>query len=331
MDNRRLEVPERLGRREKKVFVMKDLISIVTPCFNEEDNILELYTRISAAIAPITRYDFEIIVIDNASTDNSVQMLKHLAEKDRRLKVIVNTRNFGHIRSPYWGLMQASGAAAIYLASDLQDPPEKIPEFIDRWEKGWKLVFATKPVSKTNPFMHWARRLYYKLLDRISDVPLVRDSTGFGLYDRDVLTHLKRINDPYPYIRGLVSELGYPISTIEFVQPRRTKGISKNNFYTLYDIAMLGIISHSVMPLRVAGMVGFCLAFSSFFASIFYLIYKIFNWYSFPVGQAPLVILTTFFFGVLFIILGIIGEYIGSIHLYLKNRPIVVEKERINF
>lgn len=310
---------------------MKDLISIVTPCFNEEDNILELYTRISAAIAPITRYDFEIIVIDNASTDNSVQMLKHLAEKDRRLKVIVNTRNFGHIRSPYWGLMQASGAAAIYLASDLQDPPEKIPEFIDRWEKGWKLVFATKPVSKTNPFMHWARRLYYKLLDRISDVPLVRDSTGFGLYDRDVLTHLKRINDPYPYIRGLVSELGYPISTIEFVQPRRTKGISKNNFYTLYDIAMLGIISHSVMPLRLAGMVGFCLAFGSFFASIFYLIYKILNWYSFPVGQAPLVILTTFFFGVLFIILGIIGEYIGSIHLYLKNRPIVVEKERINF
>lgn len=324
-------MPDGLGRREKKVFVMKDLISIVTPCFNEEDNILELYTRISAAIAPITQYDFEIIVIDNASTDNSVQMLKHLAEKDRRLKVIVNTRNFGHIRSPYWGLMQASGAAAIYLASDLQDPPEKIPEFIDRWEKGWKLVFATKPVSKTNPFMHWMRRLYYKLLDRISDVPLVRDSTGFGLYDRDVLTHLKRINDPYPYIRGLVSELGYPISTIEFVQPRRTKGISKNNFYTLYDIAMLGIISHSVMPLRIAGMVGFCLAISSFFASIFYLIYKILNWYSFPVGQAPLVILTTFFFGVLFIILGIIGEYIGSIHLHLKNRPIVVEKERINF
>jgi len=310
---------------------MKALISIVTPCFNEESNVQELYTRVCAAIAPYPQYDFEIIAIDNASTDNTVALLKSLASADSRLKIIVNTRNFGHIRSPYWGLMQASGAAAIYLASDLQDPPEKIPQFIEQWEKGWKLVFATKPVSETNRFTHSLRRLYYKLLDSISEVPIVKDSTGFGLYDRIVLNHLKQINDPYPYVRGLVSELGYPIATIEFTQPRRARGISKNNIYTLYDIAMLGIISHSVLPLRIAGMIGFGLAASSFLASIFYFIYKLLNWNSFPLGLAPLVILSTFFFGVLFVFLGIIGEYIGSIHLHLKNRPVVVEKERINF
>jgi glycosyltransferase involved in cell wall biosynthesis len=310
---------------------MKALISIVTPCFNEESNVQELYLRVCAAIAPYPQYDFEIIAIDNASTDNTVALLKALALADSRLKIIVNTRNFGHIRSPYWGLMQASGAAAIYLASDLQDPPEKIPHFIEQWEKGWKLVFATKPVSETNRFIHGLRRLYYKLLDSISEVPIVKDSTGFGLYDRIVLNHLKQINDPYPYVRGLVSELGYPIATIEFTQPRRARGISKNNIYTLYDIAMLGIISHSVLPLRIAGMIGFGLAAGSFLASIFYFIYKLLNWNSFPLGLAPLVILSTFFFGVLFVFLGIIGEYIGSIHLHLKNRPVVVEKERINF
>lgn len=311
---------------------MKTLLSIVTPCFNEEHNVEELYARICAAIAPLTSsYDFEIIAIDNASTDNTVNVLKGLALKDTRLKIIVNNRNFGHIRSPYWGLMQATGVAAIYLASDLQDPPEKIPQFIEHWEKGWKLVFATKPVSETNPFVHRLRRLYYQLLDSISEVPIVKDSTGFGLYDRVVLNHLKQINDPYPYVRGLVSELGYPIAIVEFTQPRRARGISKNNVYTLYDIAMLGIISHSVLPLRLAGMIGFGLAAGSFFASIFYFIYKLLNWNSFAVGMAPLVILTTFFFGMLFLFLGIIGEYIGSIHLHLKNRPVVVEKERINF
>jgi glycosyltransferase involved in cell wall biosynthesis len=310
---------------------MKALISIVTPCFNEESNVQELYSRVCTAIAPYPQYDFEIIAIDNASTDNTVALLKSLASADSRLKIIVNTRNFGHIRSPYWGLMQASGAAVIYLASDLQDPPEKIPQFIEQWEKGWKLVFATKPVSETNRFIHGLRRLYYKLLNSISEVPIVKDSTGFGLYDRIVLNHLKQINDPYPYVRGLVSELGYPIATIEFTQPRRARGISKNNVYTLYDIAMLGIISHSVLPLRIAGMIGFALATGSFLASIFYLVYKLLNWNSFPLGLAPLVILSTFFFGVLFVFLGIIGEYIGSIHLHLKNRPIVVEKERINF
>ena len=310
---------------------MKTLLSIVTPCYNEEENIPELYTRICAAISHFTQYDFEIIAIDNASTDNTVSVLKALALKDKRLKIIVNTRNFGHIRSPYWGIMQSSGAATIYLASDLQDPPEHIPQFIERWEKGWKVVLATKPVSQTNALMHSLRRMYYHLLDGISEVPIVKDSTGFGLYDRVVLDHFRQINDPYPYMRGLVCELGYPIATIEFNQPRRGRGLSKNNFYTLYDIAMLGIVSHSILPLRIAGMIGFGLASLSFLVSVFYLVYKLINWNSFPLGMAPLVILSTFLFGMLFVFLGIVGEYIGSIHMYLKNRPIVVEKERINF
>lgn len=310
---------------------MKKLLSIVTPCFNEEDNIKELYLRICSAIEPYSDYDFEIIAIDNASTDSTVEVLKELAYNDKRLKIIVNTRNFGHIRSPYWGILQSKGDATIYLASDLQDPPEYISKFIEKWELGWKVVFAIKPISQTNQLMHGLRRLYYKLLDSISEVPIVKDSTGFGIYDRVVIDHIKKINDPYPYLRGMIAELGYPISTIEFNQPRRSRGISKNNFYTLYDIAMLGIISHSVLPLRIAGMIGFSIATFSFLVSIFYFIYKLLNWNSFPLGLAPLVIFSTFLFGMLFVFLGIIGEYIGSIHLYLKNRPIVIEKERVNF
>lgn len=310
---------------------MKTLLSIVTPCYNEAENIAELYARICAAIESFDRYDFEIIAIDNASTDSTVDILKALARKDDRLKIIVNTRNFGHIRSPYWGMMQSSGAATIYLASDLQDPPEHIPKFIASWEKGWKVVLATKPVSQTNALMHTLRRMYYRVLDSISEVPIIKDSTGFGLYDRVVLEYFRQINDPYPYVRGLVCELGYPIATIEFNQPRRGRGLSKNNFYTLYDIAMLGIISHSILPLRMAGMIGFGLATVSFLVSIFYFVYKLVYWDSFPLGLAPLVIFTTFLFGMLFVFLGIVGEYIGSIHLHLKNRPVVVEKERVNF
>ena len=310
---------------------MKRLISIVTPCFNEEENITELYTRICRAIASLKTYDFEIIAIDNASSDGTQDKLKELCKIDSRLKVIINTRNFGHIRSPYWGMIQSQGAATIYLASDLQDPPEYIPQFIKQWEKGWKVVLGTKPVSQTNFFMHNLRKVYYRMLDRISDVPLVKDSTGFGIYDKVVIDHFRSIGDPYPYVRGLVCELGYPVDTIQFTQPRRGRGFSKNNFYSLYDIAMLGVVSHSILPLRIAGLIGFGLATISFLISIYYLANKLLFWDAFPLGLAPLVILTTFLFGTLFVFLGIIGEYIGSIHVFLKNRPIVVERERINF
>lgn len=309
----------------------RPLLSIVTPCYNEEDNVDELYKRIKAAIADLTKYEFELIFIDNHSQDGTVAKLKKLAENDPLVKVIVNTRNFGHIRSPYYGILQSRGVATIYLASDLQDPPELIPEFIHYWEEGYKLVMATKPVSKGVAWVHALRKAYYRFLDGISDISLVADSTGFGLYDREVLDHLRKIDDPYPFLRGLICELGYEIKTIQFAQPRRLRGISKNNFYTLYDIAMLGIVSHSKVPIRIAAFTGFALGMISLLVAIGYTILKLMFWDSFPLGIAPVVIGLFFLFGMQLMFIGILGEYIGSIHTYLQRRPVVVEKERINF
>jgi len=309
----------------------KKLISIVSPCYNEEDNIYELYGRINKAISCYAHYDFELIFIDNCSADGTRALLRQLAAGDKRVKLIFNTRNFGHIRSPYWGIIQSRGDATIYLASDLQDPPEHIPQFIEEWEKGWKLVMMVKPVSQTSRLMHWLRKGYYSLLDRVSDVPIVRDSTGFGLYDKVVLDKVREINDPYPFLRGLICELGYPVKTIQFEQPRRQRGISKNNFYTLYDIAMLGLISNSLLPIRLAGFFGMILAVVCFLVALGYLVFKLLFWNSFPVGVAPLIIGVFFLFGLMFGFIGLLGEYIGSIHTYVKKRPIVVEQERINF
>jgi dolichol-phosphate mannosyltransferase len=307
------------------------LLSIVTPCYNESENVEELYRRVTEAIADLTKYRFEIIFIDNASEDDTVAKLKQLAQRDRRVKIIVNTRNFGHIRSPYHGIIQSSGRATIYLASDLQDPPEFIPQFIRYWEEGYKLVMATKPASKSNVILHAMRRTYYRFLDGISDISLLSDSTGFGLYDKEVLDIIRKIDDPYPYLRGLICELGYSIKRIEFTQPRRIRGVSKNNFYTLYDIAMLGIVSHSKVPIRAVAFLGFSIGLLSIVAGIAFLILKLTFWNSFPIGVAPLVIGVFFLLGIELFFLGVIGEYIGSIHTYVQRRPIVVEKERINF
>ena len=307
------------------------MISIVTPCFNEEQNIDELYRRIRETVAKIPDYEFEIIVIDNCSEDGTVARLRALAAQDPNLRVIVNTRNFGHIRSPYYGIMQSRGDATIYLASDLQDPPELIPQFLADWECGWKIVLATKPESKSSALIHALRRVYYRGLNGISDIMLVSDATGFGLYDRRVLDHVRSVNDPYPYLRGLICELGFPIKTIPFLQPRRLRGISKNNFYTLYDIAMLGIVSHSKVPIRLAAFAGFVIGFFSIVAAVLFLLLKLVFWETFPIGIAPVIISMFFLFGTLMVFIGILGEYIGSIHTYVQQRPIVVERERINF
>lgn len=310
----------------------KPLLSIVTPCYNEQDNIEALYLRVKAAIAPLTeRYEFEIIVIDNHSTDATPDKLRTLAAADPSVKVIFNTRNFGHIRSPYYGILQSSGVATIYLASDLQDPPEMISEFVQWWESGYKLVMATKPVSQGPRLMHKLRRSYYRMLDGISDITLVPDSTGFGLYDHVVLDELRRIGDPYPFLRGLICELGWEVKTIQFNQPRRVRGVSKNNFYTLYDIAMLGIISHSKLPIRIAAFLGFALGAVSVLMALVFLALKLLFWDSFPMGMAPIMIGMFFMFGVMMLFIGILGEYIGSIHTYVQQRPVVVERERLNF
>ena len=309
----------------------KKLISIVTPTFNEIENIELLLLRIGEVIISLEQYDFEILVIDNCSTDGTQEKIRELASKDRRIKAIFNARNFGHIRSPYYGILQSSGVATIYLASDFQDPPEMIPQFILEWEKGWKLVMAVKPVSMSSPLMHFLRKTYYRFIDQISDVKIIRDSTGFGLYDQRVLNDLRKINDPYPFLRGLICELGYPIKTISFVQPRRLAGITKNNFYTLFDIAMLGMVSHSKVPIRIAALTGFLLGAISISVALYFLVMKLIFWDAFPLGSAPAIIGLFFLFGVLLFFIGVLGEYIGSIHTYIQNRPIVVENERINF
>jgi dolichol-phosphate mannosyltransferase len=309
----------------------KKIISIVTPCFNERDNISELYSRISIVIDGLKEFEWEILFIDNCSKDGTVEILRKIAKEDRRVKVILNTRNFGHIRSPYWGIMQSHGDATVYLASDLQDPPEMIAEFLEQWLKGYKIVMGVKPTVKSNHTTHFFRKLYYKLLDSISEVPIIRNATGFGLYDRKVIEEITAINDPYPFLRGLICELGYEIKTIVFKQPERVKGLTKNNFYSIYDIGMLGLVSHSKVLLRLSTLFGFLSAFISIVLGILYITIKILNWNIFMAGIAPLIVSIFFLFGILFGILGVIGEYILVIYTHVNNRPIVVEKERINF
>ena len=308
----------------------RKLISIVTPCYNEEDNIDELYLRI-AAIMTNQPYDYEHICIDNCSTDGTVQKIKEIAARDRRLKLIVNARNFGHIRSPYYGILQSNGDACVLIASDLQDPPEMIAEFISKWEQGFKTVLAVKPESEEHSIMFGLRKIYYRLIARISEVPLVQNATGAGLFDRAVIDILRSIQDPYPYFRGLLCEIGFPIATVPFKQPMRQRGVTSNNFYTLYDIAMLGITNHSKIPLRLMAMSGFLLAFLSLLVAILFLFAKLVYWNSFQLGIAPILIGIFFFGAIQAFFIGVLGEYIGSIHTQVRNMPLVVELERVNF
>ncbi len=306
-------------------------ISIITPCYNEEENLDELYQRIHAVMAGLEGYDYEHILIDNASTDNSHIILRKLAASDPRVKVIFNTRNFGHVRSPVYAILQASGDAVIAMASDLQDPPERIPEFLQKWEEGYPVVIGIKEKSDASVLFHFLRTLYYRLLRSLSDVQLIENFTGFGLYDRKVMDIFRQIDDPYPYFRGLIADFGFDIAKVVFTQPRRKRGISKNNFYTLYDLAMLGLTNYTKVPLRLATMLGFFSALVSFLIGLAYLIYKLIFWYQFTLGSAPLVIGLFFLGSVQLLFLGIVGEYIGAIYTQIMHRPLVIEKERINF
>ena len=305
-------------------------VSIITPCYNEEENLEELYQRICHVMEKL-QYDYEHILIDNASTDRSVEILRKLAAKDRHVKVIMNTRNFGHIRSPYHALLQTTGEAVVCMASDLQDPPERIPEFIKKWEEGYKVVIGVKTRSEESGLFYFLRTIYYRILRNLSDVPLIENFTGYGLYDRQVVDTLRDLNDPYPYFRGLIADLGYERAQVEFSQPRRKRGISKNNFYTLYDLAMLGLTGYTKVPLRLATMLGFVAAALSFVVGLVYLFYKLLFWQQFTLGSAPIVIGLFFLGSVQLFFLGIVGEYIGAIYTQVMKRPLVIEKERINF
>lgn len=313
---------------------MKKLISIVASAFNEEGNVEELCKQVKQECEKLKdKYDYEQIILDNASTDNTAQKLRNLANNDKHIKIIFNTRNFGHIRSPYYGMLQAKGDCVILIASDLQEPTSLIPKFINKWEEGYKIVLGQKTSSKESKIMYILRTIYYKTLNFFNDsgAKLLEHCTGFGLYDREVINKLKDLNEPYPYLRGLVCELGYNLICIQFCQNARENGITKNNFYTLYDMAMLAFTSYSKLPLRIASMCGFILSILSFCLAIFYLLFKLIFWYHLPIGIAPILISVFFFFSVQLFFIGILGEYLITILTQVQKRPLVIEKERINF
>ena len=305
-------------------------ISIVTPTYNEVSKIEKLYNEIKNQFTKI-EYDYEHIIIDNNSNDGTIEKLRQLASSDKNLKVILNTKNFGHIKSPFHGLLQSSGDATILMASDFQDPIDMIPKYIEEWKKGKKIVLGEKIKSEENFMKFFFRKMFYKFLNYISDLKLTINTTGSGIFDRSVIEKLKKVQDPYPYFRGLISEIGYEISTIKFHQPKRLSGKTKNNFFTLYDIGMLGIVKHSRKPLRFMILIGFIIGLISLATGLFYLIYKLLFWNSFSLGIAPVVVGIFFVSSVQIILLGLVGEYIGVILIHTRNMPIVIEKERINF
>ncbi len=247
------------------------------------------------------------------------------------MKVIVNTRNFGHVRSPYHALLQCRGDAVIGMAADLQDPPELIPAFIEKWRDGYKVVLGVKAAAEESAVMFAIRRIGYRVIDRLSEVKQVRNCTGFGLYDKAFIAVLRRLPDPYPYFRGIVAELGFRYATILYTQPKRVAGVTKNNLYRLYDLGVQGIVNHSKIPLRVATMIGFLASVASFTTAVGYFIAKLLFWYRLPIGFAPVIIGLFCVASVQLFFLGVLGEYVGSIYTQVRNRPLVIEEERINF
>lgn len=309
---------------------MNKLISIVTPTFNEQDNIEELCKSISTELKK-TNYDYEHIIIDNSSTDQTTEIIKKLAKDDKKIKVIINSRNFGHVRSPVHGLFQAKGDAAILMMSDFQDPVDLIPKYISEWEKGYDVVLGQKNSSDENFIKHFIKNLFYKFAKKISDSPLLMNTTGSGLIDKKILSVLKTIEDPYPYFRGLIPEITDNIKLVSFHQPKRKSGKTKNNFYTLYDLGILGIIKHSKFPLRVMTFFGFIFSLLSLLVALIYLTFKLIYWDSFDLGIAPIII-GIFMLGFFQIFLsGFIGEYVMNILTQTRKLPLVIEKERINF
>ncbi len=306
-------------------------ICVVVPCYNEEYNLQEFYERLQKVFKQLPQYNFEIIVADNKSTDNSRSILRELASRDPHFKVILNSSNFGTVRSSHNAFIATRGDAVITIVSDLQEPPELILDFIKKWEEGYKIVCAIKNKSKENVVMFLIRKFYYSLLALTSKTKLLHNFSGFGLYDRQFVDAVRKYNDPYPYIRGLVSEIGLKRVELPFVQEKRKHGKSSYNFFSYYDQAMNGLVNHTLLPLRMAVFIGFVLTVCSFFAAFIYFIFKILYWDTFTLGLAPLVIGLFFFSAIQLIFIGIIGEYLGAVWTQVKNKPLVIEEERINF
>jgi glycosyltransferase involved in cell wall biosynthesis len=307
-------------------------ISVVTPCFNEEGNVREVYERVRDLMVRLGKYRYEHIFIDNASRDTTFAVLREIAATDSNVKVIRNARNFGHVRSPMHALLQTRGDAVIILMSDLQDPPEVLAELLEQWEKGIPIVIAVKHRSREGAPMFLIRKLFYRLVNRLADdIETYENFTGFGLYDRQVIDLVRQFGDPYPYFRGMIAEIGLPHTEVLYEQQRRKSGKSKNNFYTLYDLAMLGITKLSKVPLRLVTFSGFAGSLFSLLGGVGYFAYKLLFWHQFTLGIAPMVIGMFFLGSLQLLFMGVIGEYIGNIHTQVHNRPLVVERERLNF
>lgn len=306
-------------------------ISVMTPCYNEEGNIRNIYNAVKEQFDKMPQYTYEHIFIDNYSTDNSRKILRELAAEDSNVKVILNARNFGPNRSGSYGMLQGTGDALICIVCDLQDPPEMIPSFLQKWEEGYKVVLGQKTKSKENPLMFQVRKLYYKIMEKLSETEHLTNVTGYGLFDKEVLDMIKWMDDPDPYIRGLVTQLGYKWCLVEYTQQERTSEKSSYNFNRYFDFAITGLTHVSKKPLRIVTLAGLIMSAISFAIAIIYLVFKLVHWYEFDMGTAPILIGVFLLGSVQLACLGVIGEYIGAILTKVTKRPMVVEEERINF
>lgn len=306
-------------------------ISIMTPCFNEEGNIRNIYNAVKEQFNKLPQYTYEHIFIDNCSTDNSRVILRELSKEDHNVKVIFNVTNFGPNRSGTYGMLQGTGDALICIVCDLQDPPELIPTFLQKWEEGFKVVLGQKTKSKENPVMYQIRKIYYGIMAKLSETEHLTNVTGYGLFDKEVLDMIKWIDDPEPYIRGLVTQLGYKWCLVPYTQQERKSGKSSYNFYKYFDFAIIGLTHVSRKPLRMATLMGFIMSATSFIIAVIYLIAKLVRWDDFNLGTAPILIGMFLLASVQLAFIGVIGEYVGAILTRVTKRPMVIEEERLNF
>jgi glycosyltransferase involved in cell wall biosynthesis len=307
-------------------------ISVVIPCYNEEENVISISDAVINMFAEsLKSYEYEIVFIDNYSMDKTRSVLRKICSENKNVKAIFNSRNFGQFNSPFYGMCQTSGDCAIILCADFQDPVELIPMFAREWENGYKIVSGIKTASKENKLIRIFRTCYYKLIHKMSDIEQIEHFTGFGLYDKSFIEVLRNLHDPTPFLRGIVAELGFKRKNIEYEQKKRRAGKTHNNWYTLYDAAMLSFTSYTKIGLRLATIAGFIFAGFALVIAIVYFVYKLVNWDSFSVGMAPLIIGMFFMGSLQLFFIGFIGEYVLAINARVMNRPLVIEEERINF
>ena len=307
-------------------------ISIMIPCYNEEENVVPISEAVVRELTDsLPEYDYEILFIDNDSKDNTRPLLREICKNNPKIKAIFNVKNFGQFNSPYYGMLQTTGDCTICMCCDFQDPVEMIPKLVHEWENGYKIVCAIKTTSKENKIMRFLRTCYYKLIRKMSDVEQIEHFTGFGLYDKSFIGVLRNLKDPSPFLRGIVAELGYRRKDIPYEQAKRRAGKTHNNFYTLYDAAMLSFTSYTKIGLRLATFCGIGVGFVSFLVGMVYLILKLIMWDNFPMGMAPVLIGMCFLGSVQLFFIGLLGEYVLNINTRVMNRPIVIEEERLNF